>query len=102
RSLAAGYQDHSVRVWEAASRALRAKFDGHRAAVLHVAFSPDGTLLASGGGDYTILTWDVTGRLTRPRRPAGKLSPEDAGKLWAELADSDAAKAYTAALTLAD
>lgn len=34
----------------------------HENAVNCVAFSPDGTLLASGSDDSTIILWDVTGR----------------------------------------
>ena len=33
--------------------------EGHSEAVLSVAFSPDGTKLASGSGDTTVRTWDL-------------------------------------------
>ncbi|CAM9121547.1 unnamed protein product [Discosporangium mesarthrocarpum] len=32
---------------------------GHTEAVLHVSYSPDGSILASGGGDMTVRFWDV-------------------------------------------
>jgi len=35
---------------------------GHTEALLHVRFSPDGTRLASGGGDTTVRFWNVSSR----------------------------------------
>ncbi|MFO8034672.1 MAG: WD40 repeat domain-containing protein [Candidatus Bipolaricaulota bacterium] len=34
---------------------------GHRGTVASVVFSPDGTFLASGGGDTEVLLWRVPG-----------------------------------------
>lgn len=38
---------------------------GHAEAVLHVSFSPDGRMLASGSGDATVRLWDVSTEMPR-------------------------------------
>jgi WD40 repeat protein len=54
-----------VRVWDARTGARLWELSGHAGGVLSVAFSPDGRLLATGGGDGIVRVWDV---------PAGNLS----------------------------
>jgi RNA polymerase sigma factor (sigma-70 family) len=102
RSLAVGYGegDCLVRVWELASGQERARFAGHRNGVGSLAFSPDGTLLASGGTDRVITVWDVTGqRAAAPPRQA-PFSAGELSALWGDLADADAHKAYRAMTAL--
>jgi WD40 repeat protein len=72
RLLAAGVQDGTdsatatgtTRVWDVASGALVATLpqDSDPAAVLSVAFSPDGRLLASGGDNGEITLWNTVTR----------------------------------------
>ena len=48
-----------IRLWDVATGENIATFWGHPTDVQDLAFSPDGTLLASGSFDGTLLLWDV-------------------------------------------
>ena len=54
-----GTDKMSIRLWEVATGENIATFWGHPTDVQDLAFSPDGTLLASGSFDGTILLWDM-------------------------------------------
>ena len=54
-----GLEKVSIRLWEVASGENIATFWGHVTDVQDLAFSPDGSLLASGSYDGTILLWDM-------------------------------------------
>jgi hypothetical protein len=64
-----------------------------------VAFSADGRRLVSAGHDTTALVWDLTGQtlVGRPQR----LTAAALTERWADLAGSDARRAYQAIRTLA-
>src|SRR5262249_25181294 len=61
-----------------------------------LAFSYDGRILASGTDDTSVILWDVTGPSKARQVP---VAPKELESLWADLADSDAAKAYQAICT---
>ncbi len=48
-----------MRLWEVCAHQLKATFTGHTSNVTSVAFSPDGTTLASGSRDGTVLLWNL-------------------------------------------
>jgi WD40 repeat protein len=51
-----------VHLWNVESGQLARTFKGHQGGVWDIAFSPDGTRLASAGVDGTIKVWETTGR----------------------------------------
>jgi RNA polymerase sigma factor (sigma-70 family) len=63
-----------------------------------LAFSPDGRSLATGLPDGTILLWDISIPQTQP----SPLPPKELDRLWADLKEADAARAWNAVWRLAD
>jgi WD40 repeat protein len=59
RTLAAGSENGTIMLWDAASGTEIRTLQGHSSSVNSVAFSPDGRTLASGSGDNTIKLWDA-------------------------------------------
>jgi hypothetical protein len=91
-TLSAGF-DPVIDVWDLRAGRKTHQFRTQRG-VCCVAFAPDGRSLAAGGGETTILLWDVS-RSTQPVVPPN-LSPQEVDALWSDLANADAAKAYRA------
>lgn len=55
-----GMEKMAIRLWNVATGENIHTFWGHPTDIQTLAFSPDGTILASGSFDGTILLWDVT------------------------------------------
>jgi WD40 repeat protein len=89
----------TVRLVEAHSGQEIRRLDVPQGLVLALAFTPDGRSLVSGGGDATLLLWDVTGRL-EDALPQGPLTTVELAGLWSAL-EGNAAQADRAIWALA-
>jgi WD40 repeat protein len=58
RTLASASEDHSVKLWDTATRRLTGTLSGHTDAVTGVAFSSDGHTLATAGADRSVKLWN--------------------------------------------
>jgi RNA polymerase sigma factor (sigma-70 family) len=106
RTLAVARRDRGdagalLRLWDVATGKERAHFSGHQATAAAAAFSPDGRVLVSGGGDGTVMLWDVTGRAENGKFVAADLSPPALEAEWTDLVADDGLKAHRAVWALA-
>ena len=74
-------------------------FEGHRERVVSVAFSPDGTLIASSSYDYTIKLWNLEGRVLQTfeghKRIVNSIAFSPNGKMIASGSDDKTIKLWT-------
>jgi hypothetical protein len=94
------YRDGVIAVLEIATFKEQYRFRTDQARVTALAFSLDGSRLASGGGDGTVLVFDLS-RAAKVT-PNAELTKADLENLWADLAnDTDVAKGFRAVRALA-
>jgi WD40 repeat protein len=94
-----GYQ--AFEVWDALTGDSLARFEVRWAGNAVLAFSPDGTTLASGLADGTVLIWDLKAALAKRAAGLTPLQADQLDSLWASLADRDGVRAYRALAALA-
>ncbi|PRP82102.1 hypothetical protein PROFUN_03792, partial [Planoprotostelium fungivorum] len=61
RSVAVGYFDGSIRVYNLGDRTLTSTFNGHNKRITCLNFNDDGSILLSGSADTDIVVWDIVG-----------------------------------------
>jgi WD40 repeat protein len=105
RTLAAGTHDFGrfggggtggVALYELATGQVRTRYRGHQGMVTALAYAPDARTLASGSADTSVLLWDLAGDAAPVAK--GGLAEREVEALWADLAGTDAQRAYAAVL----
>src|ERR1051326_4823030 len=99
RFLAASNFDGVVKVLDVRGNKEIASFQAPSGRVRSLAFAQEGTSLITGGGDGTALVWTIRDQVQKARQPV-EVDAEAVKRLWAELADGDAAKAFRAVASL--
>lgn len=101
RPILSGIGHKTLSLWDAATLKRLAQFEGHTQAVVVVAFSPKGNILATGAADHTICLWDATsGKLLHTleghKEPVNAITWSPDGLLLASGANDKTVKLWRA------
>jgi WD40 repeat protein len=99
--VAAATMDPLARRWNLATGRLLSPLAGHRSWVGAVEYSADGRLLVTGSQDTTCLVWDARPGEKPDVPPTAGLPPAELTRLWDELRERDAGRAYRAVWSIA-
>jgi RNA polymerase sigma factor (sigma-70 family) len=89
----AGRGEQAIHLLEVATGEESHVLHGHKGGITSLTFSADGRTLVSGSADTTALVWDLAGG--QGGKP-GTVHPADLDACWANLAGSDAVRAFDA------
>ncbi|HEV3448484.1 MAG TPA: sigma factor-like helix-turn-helix DNA-binding protein [Gemmataceae bacterium] len=101
RIFATERRDRTIQFWDARTGAELLRYTGYAAPVYCLAFSPDGTKVASGHSDSTILIWDAS-RASPPHRAQEVSTLRESDNWWTELATADGHAGYAAIWAMVD
>ncbi len=83
-------KDNEISIWDAKTGHELRRLKGHHEAVRALDLSPDGTLLASGSGDKTVMLWDVAPSLKpKDEPPVSQVSASNSSDGSGSLGDAD-------------
>ncbi|HEX4591824.1 MAG TPA: PQQ-binding-like beta-propeller repeat protein [Gemmataceae bacterium] len=98
--MTAASDDPFARRWDLMTGKELKPFPGHRNWIGAIDFSADGLVFVTGSQDTTCLIWHGNA-VAAPVRPPTWLADVELARLWDELRETDAAKAYRAIRALA-
>lgn len=96
RLLATITPQEEILLWDLYQTKELQRFKGFGSPVTSLAFSPDGRRLVSGLCNSTLLVWNIAASM-----PTGKLDGKATVKVWTDLTDKDAPRAFRACGALA-
>jgi RNA polymerase sigma factor (sigma-70 family) len=100
RYLATAKDDSVIHLWDVVAGQEIGQLTGHKGGIVSLMFAPDGSRLLSGSMDTTVLAWDL-GAIRKQAAAEERLDAKTLDALWADLAATDAAKAFAALRRLA-